>query len=198
MIRRSTLPSMFSMTSILSDTFAPPRIATNGRSGDSSAWPRYCSSCSISRPAAGRSTMMRDAFDRRVRAMRGAERVVDVARRPATPAPSRTPASFFSSSGWKRRFSSRTTPPPRCAPVDRVARRRRCSRSANATGAPSSSRQPIGDRPQAHLRVRPCLSAGRDGWRARRSRRARARTGSSAATPGCACRRRSRRPSAGR
>jgi hypothetical protein len=53
MIRRSTLPSMFLMTSILSDTFAPPMIATNGRSGDSSAWPRYLSSCSIKRPAAG-------------------------------------------------------------------------------------------------------------------------------------------------
>ena len=86
------------MTSILSETLAPPRIATNGRSGASSAWPRYLSSCSISRPAAALATMMRDALDRRVRAVRRTERVVHVEigqrgeRR-------REPGSFFSSSG---------------------------------------------------------------------------------------------------
>ena len=40
------------MTSILSDTFAPPSTATNGRSGDASASPRYFSSSSIRKPAA--------------------------------------------------------------------------------------------------------------------------------------------------
>jgi len=42
----------FSTTSILSLTFAPPRIATNGRAGLLTALPRYASSFSISNPAA--------------------------------------------------------------------------------------------------------------------------------------------------
>jgi hypothetical protein len=44
------------MTGILSDTFAPPRMATNGRSGSSSTRPRYSSSFSIRSPAADFST----------------------------------------------------------------------------------------------------------------------------------------------
>ena len=58
MSSRSTLPSRFSITSILSDTFAPPRIATNGRSGDSSAWPRY-SQLLLHQQAGGRLRQVR-------------------------------------------------------------------------------------------------------------------------------------------
>ena len=42
----------FSTTSILSETLAPPRMATNGRAGFDSAWPMYANSRSISNPAA--------------------------------------------------------------------------------------------------------------------------------------------------
>ena len=109
------------------------------------------------------------AFDRRVRAVRRAERVVDVARRRAPRAPSRTPASFFSSSGWKRRFSSSTTHAGRCAHVDA------CALVADAVGRerdrPAEQlRQAIGDRPQAQLRfdlaLRPAEVAGEDDRRA--------------------------------
>ena len=44
------------MTSILSETLAPPRIATQGRAGLVVAMPRYFNSCSISRPAAALGT----------------------------------------------------------------------------------------------------------------------------------------------
>ena len=40
------------MTSILSETLAPPRMATKGRSGSVRTLPRKLSSFSISRPAA--------------------------------------------------------------------------------------------------------------------------------------------------
>jgi hypothetical protein len=51
MISRSTRGSRFSMTSIFPEIFAPPRIATNGRSGASRALPRNRSSASIRSPA---------------------------------------------------------------------------------------------------------------------------------------------------
>ena len=55
MIRESHLSRRFVMTPILSETFAPPRIATNGRSGSSSALPMKPSSLPIKKPAtAGR------------------------------------------------------------------------------------------------------------------------------------------------
>ena len=66
------------MTSILSETFAPPRIATNGRSGASSAWPRYLSSSSIKKPGGSSPDQVRDALGRRVRPMARPERVVDI------------------------------------------------------------------------------------------------------------------------
>ena len=52
MISASTLVIRLRMTSILSLTLAPPRMATNGFAGCCSALPRYSSSFSISRPAA--------------------------------------------------------------------------------------------------------------------------------------------------
>jgi len=50
--QRVDAPRKFSMTSILSETFAPPSTATNGRSGEASAMPRYLISSSIRKPAA--------------------------------------------------------------------------------------------------------------------------------------------------
>ena len=48
----SAFASRFSSTSILSETFAPPRIATNGRAGLPSALPRYSTSFWMRKPAA--------------------------------------------------------------------------------------------------------------------------------------------------
>src|ERR1019366_2712535 len=56
--RRSTTLPRFWMTSILSDTLAPPRIATHGRGGLVVAIPRYFSSCSMSSPAAACATYL--------------------------------------------------------------------------------------------------------------------------------------------
>ena len=192
MSRRSTLPSMFSMTSILSDTFAPPRIATNGRSGDSSACPRYCSSCSISRPAAARWQVVRDALDRRVRAVRRAERVVHVAigQRRERLRERRVVLLLF---GVEAQVLEQrhARAPGRATCCDRASRRRR-RRSRRRTPPACRAARRGGRRPAAGSTAGSAFpSAGRGGSRGRRSRRARARTGSSAATRGSACRRRS-------
>ncbi len=50
-ISMSTLFSRLSMTPILSETFAPPRIAANGRSGASMSFESIASSRSMSSPA---------------------------------------------------------------------------------------------------------------------------------------------------
>ena len=94
--------------------------------------------------------------DRRVRAMRGAEGVVDVDVGQRRELPSRTPR--------------RSSPPPGGTADSRAARRRRrgapataCSAagptqsSAKITGRFSSSASACGDRPQAHLRIRLAL-----------------------------------------
>ena len=177
MIRRSTFPSRFSMTSILSDTFAPPRIATNGRSGDSSAWPRYCSSFSISSPAAGRSTWCVIALDRGVRAVRRAERVVHVAigERRQRLRERRVVLLLFGMEAQV--LEQHDTACARCATCCTAPR----ACVADAVGGErhrraEELREAIRDRPQADLRVRPCPSGARDGWRARRSRPGRARS----------------------
>ncbi len=56
MSRASTFCIRLRMTSILSLTLAPPRMATNGRAGLVMALPMYSSSFSMSRPAADFST----------------------------------------------------------------------------------------------------------------------------------------------
>ncbi len=50
--KASALSNRRSITWILSDTFAPPRMTTNGRSGFSNSSPRNLSSRSINSPAA--------------------------------------------------------------------------------------------------------------------------------------------------
>ena len=47
------------MTSILSETLAPPRIAANGRSGASSSFESISISRSMSRPGVGRQDLRR-------------------------------------------------------------------------------------------------------------------------------------------
>ena len=66
------------MTSILSETLAPPRIATNGRSGARAPARGTGAPSSISRPATACGTQLRNALGRGVRAMRRPERVVHV------------------------------------------------------------------------------------------------------------------------
>ena len=62
----------------MSDTFAPPRIATSGRSGEVNTRPRYSSSFSISKPGGWLLNHVRDRLDRCVGPVRGAERVVHI------------------------------------------------------------------------------------------------------------------------
>jgi len=50
MSTRSQIVSRFSITAILSDTFLPPRIATNGRFGRAIASARYFTSFSTRKP----------------------------------------------------------------------------------------------------------------------------------------------------
>jgi hypothetical protein len=52
MITLSALSNKFSITPILSETFAPPKIATNGLSGLSTAPPMKLISFSIKNPTA--------------------------------------------------------------------------------------------------------------------------------------------------
>ena len=100
------------MTSILPEIFAPPRIATKGRFGFSSAPPRYSSSLLHQEAGDGRLEEARDALGGRVRAVRRAERVVHVevaeprerrarALRRSSPRPPRK--RVFSSSSDRRR-----------------------------------------------------------------------------------------------
>ena len=141
------------MTSILSDTFAPPRIATNGRSGDFERVAEIAQLL-LHQQAGGRARqVMRDPLDRRVRPVRRAERVVHVEigergeRR-------RERGSFFSSSGWKRRFSSSTTPAGRVRLLDRALRGLADAVVGEDHGRAEQFRQPRRDRPQAELRRR--------------------------------------------
>ena len=91
---------------------------------------------------------------RRVRAMRRAERVVDIDLGERGQRCRRTPASFFSSSAWKRRFSSSTMldPAGAFACADRFARRLADAVAGkDHRSRPSSRRQVIGHRLQAEL-----------------------------------------------
>ena len=183
------------MTSILSDTFAPPRIATNGRSGSLERLAEVAAapSPSAARPPASRHSA-HDRLDRRVRAVRGAERVVhvDVGERRERLRERRRRSSLprHGSAGSRaaRRRRRRARRRPRARPPSPT------QSSANATGAPEQLAEPRGHRLQADLGIRLALrpSQMRREDHAR-SRRRRARTESSAATRGCACRRRSRR-----
>ena len=126
----------FSRTPILSLTLAPPSTATSGRAGDSSRPPRAASSASTRKPATD-----------------GRKRVtpsVDACARCDTPNPSSTntsaseasarakPGSFFSSSGWKRRFS-RSSTSPGLAAATAASTSGPTQSATHVTSAPSSS-----------------------------------------------------------
>ena len=66
------------MTSILSETFAPPMTATNGRSGLADRRAKVAQLLLHQQPGASLGHQSHHRFDRRVRAMRRAERVVHV------------------------------------------------------------------------------------------------------------------------
>ena len=76
-ISRSTLVSRLSMTLILSETLAPPRIAANGRSGDFDERGQHLE-LALHQQARIARDELRDADRRGVGAVRGPERVVDV------------------------------------------------------------------------------------------------------------------------
>src|SRR5881396_344268 len=100
--------------SILSDTLAPPRTATYGFSGWSRRRDRDAISASISRPAAGRGRCR--VIPTTEACARWAVPKASFTYRSASAASLREKASsFFSSSGWKRRFSS-TSDSPACRP----------------------------------------------------------------------------------
>ncbi len=74
----STLGSRLRITPILSETFAPPSIAMDGCAGFSVTARNASSSRIIRKPAARSAMKLRDPRRRCVRAMRGAESVIDV------------------------------------------------------------------------------------------------------------------------
>ena len=181
----STRGSRLSMTSILSETLAPPSTATNGPlAGAPRAMPRYRSSFSISRPATRALHVVGDALGRGVRAVRAAERVVHEDRGARCPrsAAAANAASFASSSVWKRTFSSSSTPPSRQAagqPLHlgahavgrhrdrraRAARARRAPRRAQAELAGRALLRPPEVRGQ-HQRARPAPEQVARAWAA--------------------------------
>ena len=126
-------------------------------------WPRYSHLRRHQQPGGRFLDVMHDAFGRRVRAVRRAERVVDVDVRQLGEL-LREAASFFSSSGWKRRFSSSTT----CCPCRRgrspPSPARRCSRQRTrpaVRAAPTAAPRPA----SASTPDSACPSAARDATR---------------------------------
>ena len=119
-----------SRTPILSVTFAPPTIATSGRFG-SSRIPVSVSTSRCSSSPAALGSRLRDADGRGVRAVRGAERVVDVdvgeARRSAWRARGRS-SSRPARSGRSR--ASRRRRRGTSVEVDSARARRRLRRAA--------------------------------------------------------------------
>ena len=142
------------MTSILSETLAPPRIATNGRSGCSMRMPEVLELLLHEQSRGGLRQVPDHAFDRGVGAVSRPERVVSRRRRRARRA--------------RRQTRDRSSPPPRGSGGSRAARRgfppaprrrpwsrvRRCSRRAKTTCRPRSDARCVGHRLEAVLRIR--------------------------------------------
>ena len=166
-----------SSTPILSVTLAPPTIATSGRCGVVEDALQRLDLALEQEPGRARQ-QLRDAVRRGVRAVRGAERVVDVdvAERGVARGERRgRPSSRPRSSGRSRASRRRRRAAPRAR--RRAGRRRRAARrAAPRPGASENS----GSR-----------SFGRPRWASStsRARRARAARAASAARPGCARRR---------
>ena len=126
-------------TASLSDTFAPPNTAANGRAGDSNAAPSICSSRAISSPA----TAGRCAVTPTVEACaRCAAPKASLTNRSASEASIREKsASFFSSPGWNLKFSSSSTPPGRSSPTARPTSGPTQSGAYSTRGPSSSARR---------------------------------------------------------
>ena len=115
-----------SSTASLSETFAPPRITSSGRTGSRITW--RCSSSDFSRSPAA---LLADEGPRcrRWRRVPGApcRRRRSRRRRRGRPGPERNPGRSASSPAWKRRFSSRISSPSPSVGDRRDAAARRCS-----------------------------------------------------------------------
>ena len=144
--------SSASSTPSLSLTFTPPRIATNGRFGASSSPPSTSTSRASSRPAADGHARSGGPTIDACGAVRGAERVVDVDVAELARGSRRTPGSFASSPGSKRRFSISMT-----SPGSRLCDRRSDSKPATSGERPhldaEQLAQPARDRRERVLRV---------------------------------------------
>ena len=140
---------------------------------------------------------MRDRLDRRVRAMRRAERIVhiDIGERGQRLRESRIVLFFL---GMKPQVLEQHD----AAGLLRFGDRLRDLLADAVFGEDDRPAQQLASRSatgrRLYLRVRLALRATEMDWRGSPSPPCRARIGSSAATPGCACRRRSRRSSAAR
>ena len=105
----SHLLSRLVITPILSATFAPPSIATNGLSGFSSAPPIMLSSLPIRKPATAGRYAATPAVEAWARCTVPKASLTYISAREASFLANS--GSFFSSSLWKRRFSSSSISP---------------------------------------------------------------------------------------
>ena len=156
-----------SSTPILSVTFAPPTTATNGRAGSARIDVQRLDLALQQQPGGATVEQQRHAVRRGVRAVRGAERVVDVGVGERAVALARAPGRPWSRPGRSARS--------RAGRRRRRARRRAPARSP--TCSPSSSSRRVAHGPQRQLRVgalRPAEMAGEDEPRALLAQRARA------------------------
>ena len=166
---RRRASSRLSMTAILSETLAPPRIATNGRSGARQHLAEVLA-LALQQEAGrrARATKRHHADGRGVRAVRGAEGVVDVdvgeARQRA-----RELLVVLLLLGVEAQVLEQHDLARRAARRPAPRRRRRRSRAPAAPVAPRSSPSAARDRRQAERRVRACPSAGRGARRGRRA-----------------------------
>ncbi len=131
------------------------RTAASGRA----RMPRERLDLALQQAPAPRRQQVRDALGRGVRAVRRAERVVDVDVGAARPAPARARGRSLVSPAWKRMFSSSTTSPSRASrPRPAVGPRKLDDRRAEQLAQP---RRPA----PARLRVRHALRAARGATR---------------------------------
>ena len=98
------------MSASLSDTLAPPRMATSGRAGASKIRARTVSSCCMRSPAtAGRRWRVMPSVEAWARC--AAANASSTYTSPSRASARANAGSFASSPAWNRRFSSRSTRP---------------------------------------------------------------------------------------
>ena len=166
---RSTFVSRWSRTLILSETLAPPTTAANGRSGCSMRPRQHLDLALHEQAGVGRQELRDRRPSRRGRGGPSRTRRSRRCRRRRR-AGAANSGSFFSSSAWKRRFSSRSTSPG-AQPLDgvlradaeRVAGDRHVAAEQLPTGARATGRS---------RRPSWTLPSGRPRWLARMTPRA--------------------------